>query len=128
MPFFFFSLLNRKNTTKANINIIIDGTIILAYPSNCIIKKSYSPCKSTAKDIPIAVKMKPLPFFVKDIATKYPIIAEHSVCRKVAPTKRIKLIINVLFIKSLNEKALSIGANKYKMFSRPAKPKAEITI
>ena len=92
-----------------------------------IIEKSYNPCKSVAERRPVIKRGNR--FFDRklDKAKKYPRSAEQRVCKKVEPTKRIKVIITVTFITS--EKATwSIGENKYNTFSSAANPKADTTI
>ena len=65
-------------------------------------------------------------FFVskKEIAKKYPIIAEHSVCKNVAVANLEsvveRVVANINFGPSPNVKS--------KIFSEAAKPKAEIII
>src|SRR3989344_1140179 len=103
------------------------GTKKLKGADNVIIEKLYKPCKSVAKINPNMVNLILPWFFSEDKAAKYPTRPEQSVCRKVAPIKRIKLIVTVVFSMALNE-IVSIGENKYSTFSRAANPRAATTI
>ena len=111
MPFIFLSLLKPEKTKKASVNIITDGIINFILPSNVIIEKSYSPCKSKAIKTPAAIIIFLFLTSQKEIAMEYPITPEHNVCKKVAPINLIRTIMSVRLInwsKDINP----TGANK----------------
>ena len=112
MLFIFLIPLKSQIINAVKANIIPMGTAAFKGYRNVIIEKSYNPCKRVAKTRPNMVNLTPLMPLTEDKARKYPTRAEQSVCKKVAPIKRTKLIVIVVLAIAPNEMTLSKGENK----------------